>query len=105
MVSRGLPLCHVSENQSNSSLRPNFEASKLRLSGRLPFDVEEDCSKHQQLIAMINDGFTEEISSGLGSKVSVEARLLLSRLLTVQHDLRIKVVSDLKKKSSLTQIC
>ena len=77
-------------------MRPNFEASKRRLSGRLPFDVEEDCSKHQQLIAMINEGFTDEISFGLGAKVSVEARLLLSRLLTVQHDLRIKVAPDLK---------
>ena len=45
-----------------------------RLSGRLPFDVEEDCSKHQLLIAMINKGFTAEISSGLGPRVSVEAR-------------------------------
>ena len=62
--------------------------------------MEEDCSKHQQLIAMINEGFTDEISSGLGAKVSVEARLLLSRLLTVQHDLRIKVVPDLKKIKS-----
>merc|ERR1711990_538955 len=60
------------------------------LSGRLPFDVEEDCSKHQQLIAMINEGFTDEISAGLGAKVSVEARLLVSRLLTVQPNLRIK---------------
>ena len=66
--------------------------------------MEEDCSKHQQLIAMINEGFTDEISSGLGSKVSVEARLLLSRLLTVQHDLRIKVALDMKE-SRLTQIC
>ena len=67
-----------------------------RLSGRLPFDVEEDCSKHQQLIAMINEGFTDEISAGLGAKVSVEARLLVSRLLTVQPNLRIKVALDLK---------
>ena len=60
----------------------------------------------KELIAMINEGFTDEISFGLGAKVSVEARLLLSRLLTVQHNLRIKVVQDLKKKkSSLTQIC
>ena len=67
-----------------------------RLSGRLPFDVEEDCSKHQLLIAMINKGFTAEISSGLGPRVSVEARHLVSRLLTVQPDLRIKVASNLK---------
>ena len=67
-----------------------------RLSGRLPFDVEEDCSKHQQLIAMINEGFTDEISAGLGPRVSVEARLLVSRLLTVQPDLRIKVAPNSK---------
>ena len=67
-----------------------------RLSGRLPFDVEEDCSKHQLLIAMINKGFTAEISAGLGPRVSVEARLLVSRLLTVQPDLRIKVAPNSK---------
>ena len=68
-----------------------------RLSGRLPFDVEEDCSKHQLLIAMINKGFTAEISAGLArSSVSVEARLLVSRLLTVQPDLRIKVAPNSK---------
>ena len=74
---------------------------QCRLSGRLPFDVEEDCSKHQQLIAMINKGFTDEISAGLGAKVSVEARLLVSRLLTVQPNLRIKVAPDLKPDSNL----
>ena len=58
--------------------------------------MEEDCSKHQQLIAMINEGFTDEISAGLGAKVSMEARLLVSRLLTVQPNLRIKVAPDLK---------
>ena len=67
-----------------------------RLSGRLPFDVEEDCSKHQLLIAMINKGFTAEVSAGLGAKVSLEARLLVSRLLTVRPDLRIKVVQQSK---------
>ena len=67
-----------------------------RLSGRLPFDVEEDCSKHQLLIAMIDKGFTAEISAGLGPRVSVEARLLVSRLLTVQPDLRIKVAPNSK---------
>ena len=49
----------------------------------VPFDMEEDCSKHQQLIAMIKGGLTDEISAGLGAEVSVEARLLVSRLLTV----------------------
>ena len=49
----------------------------------VPFDMEEDCSKHQQLIAMITGGLTDEISAGLGAEVSVEARLLVSRLLTV----------------------
>ena len=63
--------------------------------------MEEDCSKHQQLIAMINKGFTDEISAGLGAKVSVEARLLVSRLLTVQPNLRIKVAPDLKPDSNL----
>ena len=58
--------------------------------------MEEDCSKHQQLIAMINEGFTDEISAGLGAKVSTEARLLVSRLLTVQSNLRIKVAPDLR---------
>ena len=53
--------------------------------------MEEDCSKHQKLIALINKGFTNEVSAGLGPKVSLEARLLVSRLLTVQPDLRIKV--------------
>ena len=53
--------------------------------------MEEDCSKHQKLIALINKGFTKEVSAGLGPKVSLEARLLVSRLLTVQPDLRIKV--------------
>ena len=53
--------------------------------------MEEDCSKHQKLIALINKGFTHEVSAGLGPKVSLEARLLISRLLTVQPDLRIKV--------------
>ena len=53
--------------------------------------MEEDCSKHQMLIALINKGFTNEVSAGLGSKVSLKARLLVSRLLTVQPDLRIKV--------------
>ena len=67
-----------------------------RLCGRLPFDVEEDCSKHQLLIAMIDKGFTAEISAGLGPRVSVEARLLVSRLLTVQPDLRIKVAPNSK---------
>ena len=67
-----------------------------RLSGRLPFDVEEDCSKHQLLIAMINKGFTAEVSAGLGAKVSLEARLLVSQLLTVRPDLRIKVVQQSK---------
>ena len=74
---------------------------QLRLSGRLPFDVEEDCSKHQQLITMINKGFTDDISAGLGSKVSMEARLLVSRLLTVQPNLRIKVDPDLKPDLNL----
>ena len=37
-------------------------------------------------------GFTRELSGGLGA-VSVEARLLVSRLLTVSPNLRIKVVS------------
>ena len=58
--------------------------------------MEEDCSKHQLLIAMINKGFTAEISSGLGPRVSVEARRLVSRLLTVQPDLRIKVAPNSK---------
>ena len=53
--------------------------------------MEEDCSKHQKLIMLINKGFTNEVSAGLGPKVSLEARLLISRLLTVQPDLRIKV--------------
>ena len=69
----------------------------------VPFDMEEDCSKHQQLIAMINGGLTDEISAGLGAEVSVEARLLVSRLLTVQPSLRIKVDTNLKRR--LTQIC
>ena len=38
-----------------------------------------------------NKGFTNEVSAGLGPEVSLEARLLISRLLTVQPDLRIKV--------------
>ena len=62
----------------------------------VPFDMEKDCSKHQQLIAMIKGGLTDEISAGLGAEVSVEARLLVSRLLTVQPNLRIKVAPDLK---------
>ena len=37
-------------------------------------------------------GFTRELSAGLGA-VSVEARLLVSRLLIVNPNLRIKVVS------------
>ena len=53
--------------------------------------MEEDCSKHQKLIALINKGFTNEVSASLGPEVSLEARLLISRLLTVQPDLRIKV--------------
>ena len=65
-----------------------------RLSGRLPFDVEEDCSKHQLLIAMINEGFTAKISAGLGAKLSVEARTLVSRLLTFDPHLRIKVAPN-----------
>ena len=77
-----------------------------RLSGRLPFDVEEDCSKHQLLIAMIDKGFTAEISAGLGPRVSVEARLLVSRLLTVQPDLRIKVAPNSKPLEDWTMdIC
>ena len=69
----------------------------------VPCDMEEDCSKHQQLIAMIIGGLTDEISAGLGAEVSVEARLLVSRLLTVQPNLRIKVDTNLKRR--LTQIC
>ena len=53
--------------------------------------MEEDCSKHKMLITLINKGFTNEVSAGLGLEVSLEARLLVSRLLTVQPDLRIKV--------------
>ena len=98
VVSRGVPLCHVSDqrNSSVSDHRGQTLNHQHRLSGRLPFDVEEDCSKHQQLIAMINEGFTDEISAGLGAKVSVEARLLVSRLLTVHPNLRIKVAPILK---------
>ena len=107
MVSRGLPLCHVSDN-SNLHLyliiEIKLQTTNIRLSGRLPFDVEEDCSKHQQLIAMINGGFTDEISAGLGPKVSMEARLLVSRLLTVQPNLRIKVAPDLKPDSNLLKV-
>ena len=58
--------------------------------------MEEDCSKHQLLITMINKGFTAEVSAGLGAKVSLEARLLVSQLLTVRPDLRIKVVQQSK---------
>ena len=98
VVSRGVPLCHVSDqrNSSVSDHRGQTLNHQHRLSGRLPFDVEEDCSKHRQLIAMINEGFTDEISAGLGAKVSTEARLLVSRLLTVQSNLRIKVAPDLQ---------
>ena len=62
--------------------------------------MEEDCSKHQKLIALINKGFTNEVSAGLGPKVSLEARLLVSRLLTVQPDLRIKVALVKSQNSS-----
>ena len=62
--------------------------------------MEEDCSKHQKLIALINKGFTNEVSAGLGPKVSLEARLLVSRLLTVQPDLRIKVALVKSQHSS-----
>ena len=98
MVSLGVRLCHVRDNSSTFVYDHWDQTSnyQCRLSGRLPFDVEEDCSKHQQLIAMINKGFTDEISAGLGAKVSMEARLLVSRLLTVQPNLRIKVAPDLK---------
>ena len=77
-------------------LQDHVVQQSYRLSGRLPFDVEEDCSKHQLLIAMINKGFTAEVSAGLGAKVSLEARLLVSQLLTVRPDLRIKVVQQSK---------
>ena len=62
--------------------------------------MEEDCSKHQKLIALINKGFTNEVSAGLGLEVSLEARLLISRLLTVQPDLRIKVALVKSQNSS-----
>ena len=45
------------------------------------------------------DTNTNTSNTGLLVKVSVEARLLLSRLLTVQHNLRIKVVPGLKMLS------
>ena len=61
----------------------------------MPFDVEEDCSKYQQLISIINKGFTDEISAELCEKVSMESRLLVSRLLTVHPNHGIKV-ADLK---------
>ena len=54
--------------------------------------MEEDCSKQQLLIAMINEGFTSKIRAGLGEKLSVEAVRLVSRLLTFEPHLRIKVV-------------
>ena len=97
MWSLGVSLYAMSVIMIQSTMaRDHVVQQSCRLSGRLPFDVEEDCSKHQLLIAMINKGFTAEVSAGLGAKVSLEARLLVSQLLTVRPDLRIKVVQQSK---------
>ena len=76
-----------------------------RLTGRLPFEAEGDSSNHHLLIASIKQvtgsrsagmfsksvqGFTSRLICELGG-VSLEAKLLLARLLTLEPSLRINV--------------
>ena len=80
-----------------------------RLTGRLPFEAESDSSKHHLLIASIKQvtrrssagsftksvqGFSSRLISELDG-LSLEVKLLLARLLTVEPHLRINVSAAL----------
>ena len=72
------------------------------LSGQLPFEVEGGYNNIKELVDIIMVGLTKQNFNSLG-KVSMEAKLLISQLLVVDQDLRIKI-GDVSKQMWITQM-
>ena len=72
------------------------------LSGQLPFEVEGGYNNIKELVDIIMVGLTKQNFNSLG-KVSMEAKLMISQLLVVDQDLRIKI-SDVSKHMWITQM-